>query len=324
MRRLGSVILVVGGLATLAGAQATPPATPRTELTILTGAEPGVYYRMTRDVKRLLNEVVPDSGIELAVVPSTGSLQNVIDVFRYNSIQLGFAQSDVLDYLEIYARGDPEARRILGGLQVAGGLFDEDVYLFARPGIGGLADLTGKRIDIGPPGSGTTVTALVLLHLAGAEPRELVNFFETTEAITALRKGRIDAFFRVTATPTQHLGEIISASHGFVLVPIRLSPKPDLARLAAHYKPSVIPARTYPWLGQSVETLKVRSMLVTAGEPPGSPACGAIGRLIRIVSDNLPWLRQHGHPEWKDVSSDAAEILNDPRLSPCAAPAYRR
>ena len=323
MKWLQGVVLTVASVAIVADAQVAPRPTPRTELMMVTGAEFGVYYAMGRDIKRLLDEVAPEVGIELAVLPSQGALQNVIDVFRYKSIQLGVTQSDVLSYLEIYARGDPDARRAIGELQIAGGLYDEDVYLFARPGINGLGDLSGKRVDIGPAGSGTTVTALVLLHLAGVEPRELVNFFETSQVITALRTGRIDAFFRVAGTPTEYLREGISASHGFVLVPIRLNPKPGDAPLAQHYTPTVIKAHAYPWLDHPVDTVRIRTAMVTAGAPPGSPACGAIGRLFRLVLDNVAWLQQNGNPKWKELERGPADILADPRVSPCIVQAYR-
>ena len=315
--------LAVASVALLAAAQAPPRPAPRTELMMVTGSESGTYYTIGRDIKRLLDEVVPESGIDLAVVPSQGALQNVIDVFRYGSIQLGITQSDVLAYLELYARGDEDARRVVGGLQIVQRLYDEDVYLFARPGISGIGDLTGKRVDIGPAGSGTTVTSLVLLHLAGAEPREIVNLVEPTAAITALRKGRIDAFLRVAATPTDYLKEGISASHGFVLVPVRLSPKPGTESLARHYTPSTIPARAYPWLDHPVETVKIRTLLVTSGAPAGSPVCDAIGRLTRLVSEHGAWLKGSGHHKWKDIPA-AADILADPRVSPCVVQAFRR
>jgi uncharacterized protein len=323
MRWLGWIVLALGSMGIAADAQTPPRPAPRTELMMITGAESGPYYAMGRDIKRLVDEVAPEVGIELALLPSLGALQNVIDVFRYKSVQLGVTQSDVLSYLEIYARGDPDARRVIGELQVAGGLYEEDVYLFARPGINGLGDLTGKRVDIGPAGSGTTVTALVLLHLAGVEPRELVNFFETSQVITALRTGRIDAFFRVAGTPTEYLREGISASHGFVLVPIRLNPKPGDAPLAQYYTPTVIKAHAYPWLDHPVDTVKIRTAMVTAGAPPGSPACGAIGRLFRLVLDNVAWLQQNGHPKWKELERGPADILADPRVSPCIVQAYR-
>src|SRR5262245_28919300 len=94
VRWLGWIVLALGTIGSLADAQTPPVSVPRTELTLLTGAESGTYYAMGRDIKRLLNEVAPDSGIDLAVVPSQGALQNVIDVFRYSSIQLGITQSD--------------------------------------------------------------------------------------------------------------------------------------------------------------------------------------------------------------------------------------
>jgi TRAP transporter TAXI family solute receptor len=323
MKWLGVFVLTAATLSTVADAQVVPPPAPRTELMILTGSESGIYYQMGRDAKRLVNEVVPETAIDLAVVPSQGALQNMIDLFRHRSFQLAVSQEDVVAYLEIYARGDPEIRRALDGVQVVGRLYEEDVYLVARPGVRALGDLTGKRIDIGPPGSGTSVTALVLLHLAGVEPREVVNLFEINESVTALRRGRIDAFFRVTGTPAAYLRESISASHGFVLVPIRLSPKPLDAPLARLYRPATIPANAYPWLDHPVDTVKIRTTVVTSGAPVGSPTCDAIGRLAKAVTQNMAWLRQHGHPQWNTLQNAAAGILDEPRLSPCAAPAYR-
>jgi TRAP transporter TAXI family solute receptor len=323
MKWLGAGVLMLVSVTTLAGAQSSPrPA--RTELMILTGSESGTYYRMARDVKRLLDEVATEANVDLAVVPSQGALQNVIDVFRYRSIQLGITQGDVLAYLEIYARGDPEARRAVGGLQIVGALYDEEVYLFARPGIKSLGDLTGKRVDIGPPGSGTTVTSLVLLHLSGAEPREIVNLLEVGDAISALRKGRIDAFFRVIATPADYLRDGVSATHNFTLVPIKLTPASGNEALARHYLPAVIRAKAYPWLDHDVDTVKVRTSVVTAGAAPGSPECDAIGRLIGAVLSHRAWLREHGNPRWKDVHHDAAALLADPRVSPCAVRALRQ
>jgi TRAP-type uncharacterized transport system substrate-binding protein len=85
--RLG-VVVAVASVAIVADAQVTSHRAPPTELMTLTGPESGTYDAMVRDIKRLVQEVVPDSGIDFAVVPSQGALQNVIDVFRYPSIQL--------------------------------------------------------------------------------------------------------------------------------------------------------------------------------------------------------------------------------------------
>jgi TRAP transporter TAXI family solute receptor len=325
VKAVGSVLLALSILlgipAGISRAQAPPRTTPLAELIMLTGSESATYFRIGRDLRRLLNEKGSDLGIDLAVVPSQGSVQNVLDVFRHPSIQLGITQTDVLSYLEIYAQNDPDARRILGGLQVVSPLYDEDVYLFARPGIKEIGDLSGKRISIGAAGSGTTVTALVLLHLAGVEPRELVSL-DVEDAITAYRRGRIDAAFYVAGTPSDLLAEILSVRPN--LIPIRLSPRPDEVPLARQYLPSTIPAHAYPWLDHAVETVKVRSVVITAGASPGSPECEAIGQLVRLVGDNLDWLRRSGHPKWKEIRPDRNALLADPRLSPCVLKALRQ
>lgn len=321
MKVVGSALLALTILTSSSHAQGPPRPAPLAELIVLTGSESGTYFRMGRDLRRLLDEKGSDLGIDLAVVPSQGAVQNVLDVFRHPSIQLGVTQTDILSYLEIYAQNDPDARRILGGLQIVTPLYDEDVYLFARPGIKEIGDLSGKRISIGAAGSGTTVTALVLLHLAGVEPRELVSL-DVEDSITAYRRGRIDAAFYVVGTPSDLLTEMLSLRTN--LIPIRLSSRLDEVPLARHYLPSTIPAHTYPWLDHAVETVKVRSVVITAGVSAGSPECEAIGRLVRLAGDNLDWLRRSGHPKWKEIRPDRNTLLADPRLSPCVLQALRQ
>jgi TRAP-type uncharacterized transport system substrate-binding protein len=70
MKWLQGVVLTVASVAIVADAQVAPRPTPRTELMMVTGAEFGVYYAMGSDIKRLLDEVAPEVGIELAVLTS--------------------------------------------------------------------------------------------------------------------------------------------------------------------------------------------------------------------------------------------------------------
>jgi hypothetical protein len=49
-----------------------------------------------------------------------------------------------------------------------------------------------------------------------------------------------------------------------------------------------------------------------------------MGQLSRLASDNLDWLRQHGHAKWKEIRRDRAALLEDPRLSPCVLKALRQ
>jgi TRAP transporter TAXI family solute receptor len=313
-----SAMLVVALAATLAAAQGTGRR-PRTELTIVTGSELGTYHAVARDLERLLEEVVPEAGVDLDVVPSQGALQNAIEVFRHQSIHLGITQLDVVSYLKIYGQTHEEARRVVEGLQVVLPLYEEEVHLLARPGIQGIAGLRGKRVAIGEPGSGTTVTALTLLHLAGVKPRD-VQALDATRAVDALRKGEIDALFDVSGAPVRRLVEQISVADRISLLPIHVQPHADDAAMAAVYRATTIPAGTYPWQERPVETVTIRSGIATSGAAP----CEAIGALARLAVDHLDWLRRNGHLKWQSVTLTRPRILALPRLSPCVATGLAR
>ena len=326
----------------------------RTELNILTGPESGTYFAVAKDLKRLAEEVVPEAGVDLDVVPSQGALQNALEVFRYRSIPLGITQLDIVAYLSIYGRGNDEARRVAEGLQVVLPLYQEEVHLLARGPVKSLASLTDKRVSIGPPGSGTHVTAMVLLHLAGVHPADVLTL-DFSDALAALRRGQLDALFLVGGAPVPALAAEVMASDGLALVPVRLQPVSDEAPLAAYYLPArqsvaldtpdcarspgsppALPgdsrsetrsssrskrpgpslvARTYPWQPEPVGTVAVWSGIVTSG----TEGCEAIGALARMSIDHLGWLRANGHPKWQSVALDDARLRALPRLSSCVA-----
>ena len=308
-------MLVVALAASLAAAQGTGRR-PRTELTILTGSESGTYYAVARDLERLLEEVVPEAGVDLDVVPSQGALQNAIEVFRHQAVHLGITQLDVVSYLSIYGKANEEARRVVEGLQVVLPLYDEEVHLLARPGIQSIAGLRGKRVAIGEPGSGATVTALTLLHLAGVKPRD-VQTLEMARALDALREGRDRRPLRRGRRPRPAPGRAgLRGGSDSACCRSACSLTPDDAALAAAYLPTTIPAGTYPWQERAVETVTVQSGVVTSG----TLQLRRDRRRSRALAvDNLDWLRRNGHPKWQSVTLDRARILARSRLSPCVA-----
>ena len=60
-----------------------------------------------------------------------------------------------------------------------------------------VADLRGRRVDIGTPASGTRFDAVAVLAAYGLKPADLVEAREDglTAAIARLRRGQIDALF---------------------------------------------------------------------------------------------------------------------------------
>src|SRR5205823_14465005 len=79
-------------------------------------------------------------------------------------------------------------------------------------------------------------------------------------ALAELRAGRIDARFFVAGYPVRLLAEGVAAADNLVLVPIT---NKDIAE----FYPSVtIPANTYAWQPEPVQTVAVKAVLVSRSE----------------------------------------------------------
>ncbi|MCP5134953.1 MAG: hypothetical protein H6976_15515, partial [Gammaproteobacteria bacterium] len=165
---------------------AEPAATPanRTELSLMTGRESGTYYQLGRDLRKLAGR----HQIDLSVIPSAGSLENIFKVYEYPSLQLGLSQFDSLSLVALEATisddGDAEElNKLVNSLQLVLPLYYEEVHVLAKaPEIKQLTDLNDKSIAVGDAVSGTYGTATILLDLFKITPAEQPEM----DAVTAL------------------------------------------------------------------------------------------------------------------------------------------
>ena len=191
--------------------QFVEPAPPRT-LRIATGAETGAYHRVAMEYR----DILARSGINLELVPTSGTVENLrLLVARApDSPQVAFAQSGVS--LEV-AAGEKTAVKAgtLGprdeeeqktkaeqrGLISLASVFYEPLWLFHREGLElhAPADLRGKRIAIGPEGSGTRMLALQLLADNGI-PVDTALDLGGEDILDAFRDSRLDAAFVVAGS----------------------------------------------------------------------------------------------------------------------------
>jgi hypothetical protein len=280
------------------------------EIAIMTGKTTGTYIRFGQDIARVTSHF----GVNLSVAPSAGSLENIEAVIKRPNTQFGIVQSDVLDFVASFS-DDPELRNTATRLRMIYPLYNEEVHLAAREGIESLADLTGKRVAIGAPNSGTLLTSSLVLANTGVQPAEEVEI-DPDEALPALRDGRIDAFFYVAGRPARIFAQDVVEADGLHLVPIT---DPSILSL---YARSSIPAGTYRWQKTEVQTIAVRAVLMTYDFYKPTPyqreACAAVGKVARMIASNLDWLRGpgRGHAKWQEV--DLAAGLVSWERSPCA------
>ena len=156
-------------------------------------------------------------------------------------------------------------------------------------GIEKMADLKGKRVSTGSPGSATEVMAFRVIEAAGLDKdkdmkRERLG---VAESVNAIKDHKIDAFFWVGGLPTSAVTDL-GATPG---VKIKLIDHADLvgkmnAKYGDLYAGSTIKAGTYP--GQDDGQQEHRRV-----EHPGHQRQDVGPRRLHDRQDDL---RQEGRP----------------------------
>jgi TRAP transporter TAXI family solute receptor len=265
-------------------------ASTATEMAIMTGSEKGTYYQFGLNLQQL----VKSKGIELNVIPSTGSIENLYAVYQRPRTQIGIVQSDVLAFVS-RLQSNPTLIKIAQKTKMVFPLYNEEIHLLGKRDIADFEQLAGKRVAVGEDGSGTYLTARLLFEVSGVKPKEMVTI-GTTEALSQLKAGTIDAMFYVAGLPVKLFTEGVTEKDGLSLIPI-LS-----AKASEFYPKTKIPANTYKWQPEEVNTLAVKAVLVSFNFRAAD--CEYVGRLGQLLYENFNWLKENGHPKWKSVDLD--------------------
>ena len=256
-------------------------------VTIITGSEKGTYYQFGLDLQALGKQ----HGLEVNVVPSKGSIENLLAVYERPATQLGIVQADVLAFVS-RVPSDPALRRIASKTKMVFPLYNEEVHILARRGIRDFDDLADRRVAIGRDGSGTYLTARLLFNVTAVAPKEMVRI-DTDEALRELKAGRIDAMFYVAGLPVKLLRDLVTPEDDLVLLPVANE------KALAFYPRSEIPAGVYPWQESPVHTVAVKSVLVSFDFRYRD--CETVGSVGKMIADNIEYLASNGHSKWKAV-----------------------
>jgi len=257
------------------------------DMGLVTGSEKGTYYQFGLDLQKLLKT----SGINLAVYPSKGSVENIFAVYQRPGVQIGIVQSDVLAFVA-RLQNDPVLTRIAKKTKMVFPLYNEEVHLVGRRGIGEFDELAGRRVAVGREGSGTYLTARLLFKLSEVAPSEMV-LIDTQEALTELKAGRIDAMFYVAGYPVRLLKEDIADSDQLAVIPILNK------SIVEFYPRAEIPAGTYAWQPTAVNTVAAKAVLVSFDFRRKD--CDSVGKFAQVIASRQEWLQKNGHPKWKAV-----------------------
>lgn len=257
------------------------------DMGIVTGGPAGTYYQFGLN----LQELAKRSGINLRVDNSNGSIENIYAVYQRPKTQLGIVQSDVLAFVS-RVQNNPVLQGIARKTRMVFPLYNEEVHLVGKKDILDFDYLAGRRVAIGQDGSGTFMTAELLFKVSGVAPAAKVAI-GTEEALAELKRGNIDAMFYVAGYPVKLFAEGIQAEDNLAVIPITNK------SILEFYPESEIPGGTYVWQAAPVPTAAVKAVLVAYDFR--NFHCQTVGKLAKLVYENLDWLEANGHPKWKSV-----------------------
>ena len=232
-----------------------------TKMTMGTGGTTGTYYGYG---SVLSNYFKDKAGVNVTVVSTDGSKANIqgIDAGNY---QLGTVQSDVMSYAWEGSRAF-EAEGKLESFRVVAGLYAEAVQLITMDkDIKSVADLKGKTVSIGAPGSGVYFNALDVLGAAGLDYEKDIKaqYQSFADSTDALKDGKIDAAFIVAGAPTPAITELCTTNSAY-LVPIDGDVSAKLMKDCPFYTEYKIPAGTYAGQEKDVTTVTVKATLIVS------------------------------------------------------------
>jgi hypothetical protein len=234
---------------------------PSARLAIATGGTGGVYFPLGGGLASLISKNIAGATATAEVTPASVDNMRLLQAKRAD---LAFTLADTA--YDAY-KGEAVFRGTTIPIRTLAPLYNNFNHLVTTQdsGVNAIADLRGKRVSVGAPGSGTEVTALRILEAAGLNPdrdirRERLGADQSADA---LKDRKIDAYFWSGGLPT---GSVLAlaATPG---VRIRMLPLDGLVpalqrKYGALYFKSVIQKEFYPGMPADAPTIGVANLLV--------------------------------------------------------------
>ncbi len=261
----------------------------QTFITIGTGGVTGVYYPTGGAICRLVNKDRKEHGVRCSVESTGGSVYNTRTI-REGELDFGVVQSDVqsaaIDAVRAFENDEP-----YGDLRAVFSVHPEPMHVMVRAdaGINSVADMKGKRVNIGNPGSGQRVLAGVLMEAAGVTPDDfaLAAELKSSEQSAALCDGKLDAAIWAAGLPNGSSMEATSTCDIDILDLTTSGMAKILAENPA-YAAATIPGGLYPGNDDDIASWGPKATFVTDMSTPDE----VVYVLVRAVFENFDDFRK--------------------------------
>jgi TRAP transporter TAXI family solute receptor len=275
--------LAIWGLLVAAVALGAAHAQQPTIMSIGTGGTGGVWYPLGGAMANILTKTVP--GMRVTAEVTGGSVDN-ITLIRTGQSELGFSMVDAA-WDAYRGQGKFKEKVELRTLAVFYPQKNHVVTLEGN-GIEKMADLKGKRVSIGSPGSGSEIIARRVLEAYGIDPdKDIVRQrLGVSEAVNALKDRKIDAFIHNAAIPIPAVTDL-AATPG---IKIKMIDHADAVaamnkKFGPLYSAGTLPAKIYPGLAKDPATVDVWAVLLTSEKMSDKVAYDTVKTLFEKKPD---------------------------------------
>jgi len=285
------------------------------QVPLVTGFDKGTYYEMGNDLTNVAGSIIisvdtvyNEDGYSLDVkkipfiklLSSKGAQYNFDRMVKDTGFMIVFMQYDVL--VDEQYKDLKKYSKKTDSIVMIAPLGVEEIHLITlkENKIKTLSDLKKKKVAVGAAGMGTMVTAGFIKTQTGTDWADFN--LSIKDALPALLNKQIDAFFFVGSAPVASLNGLSPTFEKLQFVPIS-HPKLD-----PYYVKTTLPKGTYYWQKDDVQTYGVRMMLVSDLTKESKDDKANIERFIKELKNNITKLQENGHPNWKKVDFNYADI----------------
>ncbi|MGE0718402.1 MAG: TAXI family TRAP transporter solute-binding subunit [Alphaproteobacteria bacterium] len=238
-------------------------------------------------------------GLIAIVQSSDGSVGNINGVAS-GQMESGIAQSDVTHWAYT-GTGLFEGKPKVDSLRVIANLFPEHIQVFTKgnSGITSIGQLKGKKVNYGPPASGTLVGARLFFEVYGLKEKTDLQpeYLNPQPAADRIRDGQLDAAFLIAGTPTAALVELASTV-GMTLLPVGGADREKVLKAIPFWSETTVPAGTYKGIDKDVPTVAVGAWWVTNNKQPDD----LIYEITKALwNKNTRELLDSGHAKGKSI-----------------------
>jgi len=300
-KKLWVAMLFLSLVAFLCALNASTVLAAKKFVSIASGWVVGVYYPLAGAISNIAHKNLPD--IKITVESSGASIANA-KLIASGDADMAILQNDTAFYALQGVK--PMFEKPVANIRGITSLYQEHCQIQARKDakIATVKDLKGKRVCVGPLGSGTELNAVQILEVNGMKFDDFakVERLTATESSDYLKDGRIDAAFYSVGVGAAGLVDT-AMTVDCVIVPIDGSPRDDLMKKYSFFTKAVVPKGAYKGVDADIPTVAVMAILAARAEMEEAMAY----QITKAIFDNLADI-ERAHAKGKELKLETALI----------------